>query len=242
MKKKFNFKNLPMLVAALTLADHFDTEKQAFITENPAWDDQFIANFRTAVEAILTEYYGINTKEELKAKTKVINELAQKATDEFGMIKIQIERGFRASAERCTSILSQLGFDTYWSKASKKNQSELIGLLLAFRNNLSAELRTELEQNGVNAQRLTTVVSYADTLNQANITQESLKGSSKLDTEKAVVALNDIYDRAMDICLIGQQLFKKDKLKKDLFTFTKLVKKQGTGGSTSTVATEETNE
>jgi hypothetical protein len=70
------------------------------------------------------------------------------------------------------------------------------------------------------------------------ITQESLKGSTKLDTEKAVSALNDIYDRAMDICAIGQQLFKTDKLKKDLFVFGKLVKKQGTAGSGTSDDTE----
>jgi len=31
MKQKFNFKPLPMLVAALTVADHFEAEKQVFI-------------------------------------------------------------------------------------------------------------------------------------------------------------------------------------------------------------------
>jgi hypothetical protein len=107
----------------------------------------------------------------------------------------------------------------------------LIGLLLELRNNLDENLRAELVQNGVNAQRLDNLITYAEALHQANITQESLKGSTKLDTEKAVAELNDIYDRAMDICAIGQQLFKKDQLKKELFVFSKLVKKQGTAGN-----------
>ncbi len=228
MKQKFNFKTLPMLVAALTLADHFEAEKKTFVAENSLWADPFAENFRKAVEAILTEYYGINTKEELKNKTKLINELAGKATDDLEMVKTQIERGFRASPEKCSSLLDKLGFTANWNKAVHSNQSALITLLFAFRNNLNAELRAELEQNGVNALRLTSILSYTDALNQANITQEGLKGSSKLETEKAVIALNNIYDQAMDICLVGQQLFKKDKLKKELFVFTKLVKKQGT--------------
>jgi len=238
MKQKFNFKPLPMLVAALTVADHFEAEKQVFSAEKPLWDDPFIANFRETVGRVMNEYYGVNTKEELQKQTSLVNELTGKAHDDLGMVKTQVERGFRATSERGEWILAKLGFDRYWGKASNGNQSMLIGLLQAFRNNLDEPLRAELEQNGVNPARLINLLSYADTLNNANITQESLKGSTKLDTEKAVSALNDIYDRAMDICAIGQQLFKTDQLKKELFVFSKLVKKQGAAGSGTSGDTE----
>ena len=234
MKQKFNFKPLPMLVAALTVADHFEAEKQVFSAEKPLWNDPFISTFREAVSQVMNEYYGVNTKEELQKQTSLVNELTGKAHDDLGMVKTQIERSYRATPERGEWVLAKLGFKEYWSKASNSNQSMLIGLLLAFRNNLNRPLRIELEQNEVNTARLDNVLSYADTLNKANITQEGLKGSTKLDTEKAVSALNDIYDRAMDICVIGQQLFKNDRIKKELFVFSKLVKKQGTtGGGTS---------
>jgi hypothetical protein len=238
MKQKLNFKPLPMLVAALTVADHFEAEKQVFSAEKPLWGDPFISTFRKAVGQVMNEYYGVNTKEELQKQTSLVGELTGKAHDDLGMVKTQIERGFCATPERGEWVLAKLGFKEYWSKTSNGNQSMLIGLLLAFRNNLNKPLRDELEQNGVNPARLNNLLSYADTLNRANITQESLKGSTKLDTEKAVVALNDIYDRAMDICAIGQQLFKTDKLKKDLFVFSKLIKKQGTAGSATSVDTE----
>jgi hypothetical protein len=238
MKQKFNFKPLPVLVAALAVADHFEAEKQVFIGEKPLWNDPFIATFREAVSRVMNEFYGINTKEELQKQTRLVNELAGKVHDDLEMVKTQIERGFRATPERGEWVLAKLGFNEYWSKASNSNQSMLIGLLLAFRNNLDQALLAELEQHEVNSARLDKLLSYADTLNQANITQESLKGSTKLDTEKAVLALNDIYDRAMDICAIGRQLFKNDKLKKELFVFGKLVKKQGTAGSGTSGDTE----
>ncbi|MFA5327374.1 MAG: hypothetical protein WC384_06255 [Prolixibacteraceae bacterium] len=238
MKQKFNFKPLPMLVAALTVADHFEAEKQVFIDEKPSWGDPFIATFREAVSQVMNDYYGVNTKEELQKQTSLVNELAIRTHDDLAMVKTQIERGFRATPERGEWVIAKLGFKEYWSKASNSNQSMLIGLLLAFRNNLDQALRNELEQNEVNPVRINNLLSYADTLNKANITQESLKGSTKLDTEKAVSALNNIYDQAMDICAIGQQLFKNDKLKKELFVFSKLVKKQGTAGAATSVETE----
>lgn len=83
MKQKFNFKPLPMLVAALTVADHFEAEKQAFVDEKPLWNDPFIATFREAVSRVMNEYYGVNTKEGLQKQTSLVNELSGKAHDDL---------------------------------------------------------------------------------------------------------------------------------------------------------------
>jgi hypothetical protein len=238
MKQKFNYRALPMLIAALTVADNFDSEKEVFIEEIPSWNDPFIADFRAAVQQIMEEYYGISSKEELQHQTQVVNELEEVARTNLAMVKTQIERGFRSNPERGKWMLAKLGYKEYWPKASNRSQTMLIGLLLAFRNNLDDLLRAELEQAQVNMSRLDNILMYSNTLHQANITQESLKGSSKIKTEEAVIALNDVYARAIDICAIGKQLFRKDKLKKDLFVFSKLVKQQGTASNKSTAETE----
>jgi hypothetical protein len=217
-----------MLIAALTVADHFEQEKETFVNEMPAWSDPFIADFRATVELILTEYFGSSSREELQEQTNLVNELTEKAKDDLEMVKTQIERGFRNDLKEQQSIIQQLGFRAYWSKASRNNQSEMIGLLLTFSSHLDEAMRTKLEQHQVNPGRLTNIMGYADTLNQANITQESLKGSSKLDTKESISALNDAYAQAMDICAIGKSLFKHEPVKRELFVFSKLVKSQGT--------------
>ena len=178
MKQKFNFKPLPMLVAALTVADHFEEEKEVFIAEQPSWNDPFIIDFRQSVSSVMNEYFGVNTREGLQKQTVLVNQLAGKAKTDLDMLKTQIERGFRTVPGKSQEILSKLGFGAYWGKASNNNQTMLISLLLSLRNNLTAELRTGLEQNGVNPARIRNLLSYAETLNQANITQESLKGST----------------------------------------------------------------
>lgn len=245
MKQKFNCKPLPMLVASLTVADHFDAEKETFVNEDPRFADPFSSSFRESVNSVLLVNYGMNTHETLKQQTRVLIEQGTQAHDDLKMIKTQIERGFRAVAGKSQSVLNKLGFTAYWSKASNNNQAMLTSLLLALRNNLNPELRAEMEQNGVNPSRIDRVLAAADSLTQGNITQETLKGTAKLDTEKTVLVLNDIYDRAMDICAIGQELFKNDKLKKELFVFSKLVKQQsaaGVGAKPSSDNSKPTNE
>lgn len=226
MIHKFNCIPLHMLFAALSVADHFETEKASFIAENPQWNDPFISNFRDEVNRVLQENYGINTHESVQKQTRLLNNMGDQAMADLRMIKTQIERGFRAVEGKTDAILDKLGFTMFWARAANSNMAMLSGLLLTFRNNLDAELEAELEQNGVNPSRIDNLLNLAGNLAQANVAQETMKGTAKIDTEKNMMILNDIYNRTMDICSIGQQLFRNDDLRKELFVFGRLVKQQ----------------
>ncbi|GET30776.1 hypothetical protein [Prolixibacter sp. SD074] len=237
MNRKFNYSDLSMLVAALTLTGHFEQEKEALVAEQPLWADPFIASFRENIQQILTTVHGINTRKNLRNATTQVNQLLVDARDDLVMIKTQIERGYRTDPGGREDLLKWLGYADLWP-AAHLNQSEGIDLVITFRNNLTEELRTDMEAHGVNADRLDRIIGYADTLNQANVTQESLKGSTRLDTVQLVTKLNAVYAQAMDIGAIGKQLFKNDKAKRDLFVFSKLVRMQGSKGSSSSESDE----
>ncbi len=239
MKQRFNFPSLPMLLAALTVADNFSSEKATFLAEKPLWVDPFIDNYKQEIRQVLTEYYGINTREELLKQTALVQNLSKQVLDDLQMIKVQIERGFRSTPLMCNEILAKLGYSTYGLKSAHNSHASLLGLEVAFSNNLTSELRVLLEQNGVNSNRLSSIMILGRQLIDAGIIRESLKSSSKLDTGAAVTALNDIYDKAIDICAIGQQLFKRDTLRKEMFVFGKLVKRQGVAGKRSGETTTE---
>ena len=157
-----------------------------------------------------------------------------KAREDLGIVKSEIERGFRKDQVRSAALLDTLGYKQYWAKASNSNQTELIGLLLKFDNNLTDSSRAEMVANKVSDSRITSILAFAESLHKANITQETLKGTSKIDTEEAVSVFNEIYDQAMDICVVGQRLFKNDKVRKDMFVFAQLVQKQGINPGTGT--------
>ncbi|GET26845.1 hypothetical protein NT017_31740 [Prolixibacter sp. NT017] len=242
MRRKFNYRDLSMLVAALTLTDHFEQEKEVFTAEQPSWADPFITSFRENIQQILTTVHGINTRKNLRSATTQVNQLLVDARDDLVMVKTQVGRGYRTDPSGRDDLLKWLGYTDLWAKA-ESSQSPAIDLVITFRNNLTEELRTDMEAHGVNADRLTRIVGYADTLSQANITQEGLKGSTKLDTVQLVTELNAVYAQAMDICAIGKQLFKHNKTKRDLFVFSKLVKMQGSkGGSSSETGESDTPE
>jgi hypothetical protein len=59
-----------------------------------------------------------------------------------------------------------------------------------------------------------------------------------LEVAQVNARLNAIYDQAMDIGVLGQKLFRKDRLKKDLFVFTKLIKAQSASANSGAPAAE----
>lgn len=229
---KPGFKALSMLIASLTVCENFTANSAALIAEQPQWADPFIGNFKQLVEKFLTRYFGISSKKELKEATRVVGSIQVQAKDDLSMVRTQIVRSFNGQTSRKEALLDVLGYNAHWSKASNYNQSETIALLFTFVNNLTPELRTELEAKNVNSARLDKIISLTQTLSAANITQETLKGSAKINTAEAQAALGEIYNTSMHICDIGKKLFRNDPVRKELFVFSKLVSAQESGGPT----------
>lgn len=226
------FKALPTLIASLTVCENFTANSVALIAEQPQWADPFIGNFKKMVEKFLTQYFGISSKKDLKEATRVVDSVQTQAKDDLSMVRTQIVRNYNGQTSRKEAVLDLLGYAAHWSKASNNNQSETIALLFTFVNNLTPALRAELEGKNVNSARLDKIVSLKQTLSDANITQETLKGSTKLDTAEAKAALDNIYNTSMHICDVGKKLFRNDPVRKELFVFSKLVSAQESGSPT----------
>jgi len=92
---------------------------------------------------------------------------------------VQIDQDFKPTPDRRTEILKQLGFTDYYKDARKKDQEALINLLYQFKANLTAELKTEIANKGTAPAALEEIVEFADTLKNANVTQEGNKGTKK---------------------------------------------------------------
>jgi hypothetical protein len=227
-----------MLVAALTLVENFESEKATFVAESPVWDGPYAENFKAVIELLLTEVYGINQKSELRAITSQVNQLVEGSMEDLRVVKSQIDRGFRLDPSQRDSLLELLGYRGQWKAAVKPTQEAVISLLLSFRNNMDADMRTGMEEKGVSPARIDKILTAGDELNHLNVTQESLKGTTRLEVAQVNARLNAIYDQAMDIGVLGQKLFRKDRLKKDLFVFTKLIKAQSASANSGAPAAE----
>lgn len=230
MSKSYGSSAIVMLVAAGTVCENVREFMETFTTERPEIKEEFIDAFENDINDALKKYFGINSHTQVKAATQVVKKIAKIAVDDLGLFHVQLVGDFKNEKERRDFILSQLGFTKFWKKAQNKNQTALIELLLTLKNNLTTELRTEITAKGLNPTRITAVLAHAETLKQANITQESLKGVAKVQTASSNAAFNAIYDKAINLCSLGKKLFKNDKTKKAMFSFRALERVQIAAG------------
>lgn len=140
-------------------------------------------------------------------------------------LKIQIEEDFKSDKPHRDQILKTLGYTDYHKQAQAKDQEALVQLLYRFKANLTDELKSEITAKGTDEATLDRISSYADQMASANITQETLKGSSKLITEEAITEFNAIYDEVISIAKIARNFYKGDPAKQDEFSYAKILKK-----------------
>lgn len=227
MAAKCRYNGLKMLTAASVIADFFESDKEIFIEEYSSCEDPFLENFRNGINMALSKYYGINTKEALHDASLSLGVINEEVLYDLSVVRAEIEYSFREQRQLKNNILSQLGFAYYWRRAN--SQISMHSLLLNFRSNMNLELKTLLVTEGVDEQRLGNVMNMAERLHLANVFQELLKDNSQFGTESIVNEPKRIYDTAMEICLKGQQLFRKNKKKQELYVFSKVLARYGTG-------------
>ena len=87
---------------------------------------------------------------------------------------------------------------------------------------MTAILKAEIVAKGTAEITINNIVGYAEVLKNANIDQETFKGTRKEITDEAIIAFNDIYDRVISIAKISSNFYKTDKTKQQQFSYSKV--------------------
>ena len=116
-----------------------------------------------------------------------------------------------------------LGITTHHDDAQNGDQEALIELLMKVKLNMDAALETEITDKGMAPATIAAIIAQADILNNANITQETLKGSRPEITAEAVTEFNAIYSAVISVAKIARNFFKGDEHKQDLFSYAKVL-------------------
>lgn len=232
-KRKYKCVNVVMLTAANTILNYLDENREVFLPDNPGWDGEFTGTWRGNIETAKTKI-GVKATQQHKEATTLMNRYHITFKDDFKMVRSQIKKGYREDPVRYEELLSVLGFSRLWPKAGNNNQNAMLELLYTFDNQTHEQMCAELIGHGVNKNRIENLKAGAVQMHQANVTQETLKGTAPIVTEEMQAELNAIYQTVIDICEAGKNLFSQDAKKKALFTFSRVVAQQtskGPGGT-----------
>lgn len=236
--RNYSCKDVDMLMASKTIAESFKTNISELSTTRTDWTEQYATDLITRIDNAIETHLGIDAKKDLRNATANLASIQVPAKRDVSYFKTQIDEDFKKETSKRDEILKTLGFTKHLRGVQKGNQESLIQLLYLFKTNLTETLRQEITAKGINSALIDNIIGYADTFKQANVTQESLKGSTKEITHEVADVFNTIYDEVIGICKKASNYYQYEPLKKEQFTFAKALSNLGVAAKITGTKTE----
>jgi len=218
--RNYNFKDVEMLLASKTIVETLKSNLSDLSIARSNWNEEYANQLATKIDNAIENYLGLDKKKELRDTTANLAAIQEPAMRDLSFIKTQIEVDFDGEAKE---IIKTLGFDKNLRAVQNRDQEALIELLYSFKKGLNNKLRENIIAKGTAPELIDRIIAYADQMKQTNISQETLKETTKELSDEALQEFNNIYDQVIGICKIASSFYQFDTLKKDQFTFTKVV-------------------
>lgn len=223
-QRNYRAKNVDMLVTASTIIENAIHHKKFLQQKRSTWADPFFDDIKTRIETATQTYLGVDSAKELRSATQAIYSIQKAALDRLSELKVQIIEDFKKDKVRRDELLNQLGFKTHHANAQNDDQEALIDLLFQFKTNMTASLKTEITAKGTAEETIDEIISFADSLINANVNQETFKGQRKTITADTIKEFNEIHAQIISIGKIAARFYKDNPAVKEQFSFRKVSK------------------
>ena len=231
--RAYSCSNFDMLTVSSIILSHAVANQDFLITRRARWADPYFANVQTRINGGFDTVLVSNPKLNLRKKSSELKKVQHAALKGLGDLHIQIKEDNKEDPEKQKELMDALGFAAFFKKARAKSQGALISQLFTIKLAM-LDKREQLIADGISPLLLDEICAYAETMNTVNIEQESLKGSTKEITAETTEEFNAIYSEVMSIAKIARRFFLDDPLKRELFNFTKTLKKLHAKGTAAT--------
>lgn len=210
-----------MLMAAKTILQSMQANLGELSTVRSNWTEAYLSELIQKIDSAIETFLGLDKHQSLREATELLNQIMKPALRDLSFLKTQVEVDFK---NRADEILKTLGMD---KNLKNMKQEALIEALYGFRKGMTDQLKSEITGKGTNPALIENLIGYATQLQQANLNQEGLKSSTKEVSQEGIDVFNAIYDEVIGISKIAAKYYEEDKLKKEQFTFSKVVKRMG---------------
>ena len=232
--RNYSYKDVDMLMTSKTIAGNFKSNISELALVRNDWTEEYATNLVSRIDQTIETHLGIDAKKGLRDATSGLSAIQVAAKRDLSFFKTQIDDDFKAEPAKRDEILNTLGFSKYLRGVQKGNQESLVQLLYAFKKNMDNSLRNQITAKGLSDTLIGNIVGYANAFMDANTSQESLKLSTKEITQEVVEVFNAIYEEIIGICKKVSNYYQYDAVKKEQFTFSKVIGNLGSARKTST--------
>jgi hypothetical protein len=234
--RNYSCKDVEMLLTAKTIAQSFRSNIKELSPGRTDWTEQYATDLNVRIDKAIETYFGIDSKKDLRNASIVLDSIQVPARRDLSFFKTQIDDDFKKDPNRRDELLKTLGFSRHLREVQTGNQESLIQLLHTFRQNMNDSIRKAIAEKGLNQALIDNIIAYASNFENANITQETFKSSSKVVTKEVSDSFNSIYDEIIGICKKVASFYHYEPLKAEQFTFKKVLKNLGSARKAVVVA------
>jgi len=225
--RNYSYKDVDMLTATQIVAENFRTNITELSTVRSDWTEAYATDLVGRINQTIETHLGIDAKKDLRDATSGLTGIQAAAKRDLSFFKTQIDDDFKSTPSVRDEMLNMLGFSKYLKNVQKGNQEALVQLLYAFKKNMTDSLRNQIIEKGLSATLIDKIIGYAASFNDANTSQEGLKQSTKEISKEVVDVFNGIYDEIIGICKKVSNYYQYDAVKKEQFTFSKVISNLG---------------
>ena len=222
MEKNYSYSHINMLTGGGVLVKNLQNDLTEFSARNPKYTQAFVDTLKQRVKDGLK----LLATDKLKAQkdaTDLVESIFTASSKKVAELNVDIKFNFNKDKARAKSLRTLLGFSEHLKKVQKGDQESLVTLLLSISENIT-DVRTEIETKGTQTQLIDDIIAFAAQLNDANITQESLKGASPEITAAQQEEFNDIHSETAAIAGIGKSIFDGNTAKQQQYSYARIIR------------------
>jgi len=235
--RNYSYKDVDMLLTSKTIAGNFKSNISELSAVRNDWTEEYATNLILRIDQTIETHLGIDAKKELRDATSGLSSIQVSAKRDLSFFKTQIDEDFKPEPATRDEILNTLGFSKHLRGVQKGNQESLVQLLYTFKKNMTDSIRNQVTEKGLSGTLIENIMGYAVVFMDANSGQESLKIKTKEITKEVVDVFNGIYDEIIGICKKVSSYYQFDAVKKEQFTFSKVINNLGSARSAKSEAT-----
>lgn len=219
--RKYSHSDSIMLTSISTIVENAILHKSIILPKRATWKDPFLSDFKTRIDTVIKEHFGVDSAKDLRNATKTVNTQQSEVLHKLALLHEEIVQDFKNTPTRRSEILTNLGFSEFYKPAYQNHShSAFIDLLFRIKQNMTDDLKAEIVAKGTEEQSINDIIAFAETLKNSNVTQSGFKVNRPIITEETVENFNTLYSDAIALGRICSKIFFDDKAIKDSFSYT----------------------
>ncbi|MBN2215444.1 MAG: hypothetical protein JW723_14485 [Bacteroidales bacterium] len=216
----YQAKDLEMLLTCKTIADNFAANIQELRKADKNWTDEYLVSMLNRVDRAFNYYLGLEANREIEQVRNKLNNIQTQALRAVAFLKTRIEVIYALDEKRKNQVLDKLGFHKYLQAIQEKDTDVLLELLSKIKDNLSEDIKNDLIKSQGDKNFIERIYQFANKLNKANRSQNSLMATKKAIAEDAREVYNNLLLDILDISEKATEFYQDSPEKIKLFDYS----------------------